>query len=455
MAARDFFRQRSYQRPSRAARRAGYRHFVKLWHRRAGKDADGMIFLMEESMKRIGSYGHVFPALNQGRRDVWNNTVQFRYDGKEEAKKLIDIFPAETIVRRDNAEMFVEFKWGSTYQIMGADTDEAIERLRGPNFIGILWSEYGHMRKKARDTILPMLAENGGWEMFGYTPNGQNHGFDLYNSALEDPENWWVSKLTIEDTSRDAHGEDGSRLVTQEEVDKLRRNGMREEWIQQEFYCSFTGFEHGTIYGDVLQRARAEGRITQLPYIVNLPVGVLFDLGHSDAIAMWFYQIQNGAIRFIDYHEEVQRDIRWAAQFLREQKPYMYGRIVLPWDGKDAQIYLESIGFHNVVVCERPTSVQVEIDQVRMWFPQFYFDGAKCNIGLDHLMKYRRKWDDENRIFEKNPVHDQHSHAADSIRSGTRGGFEPLFFVEAFSRPIEVITAFDPRSFGLPEGVHP
>lgn len=440
----DVFRLRSYQRPLREARARGYRRFIKLWHRRCGKDADFMAFVMEESMKRIGTYFHIFPALNQGRRDVWNNTVHFRYDGRERALKLIDMFPKEIVKRKLDDEMLVEFIWGSVYQIMGADSKEAVERLRGPNPIGVGYSEWGHMREDAWLTLIPVLAENGGWAMFMYTPNGLNHGYTLYQNALADPENWWVSKLTINDTIRDAHGEDRSKLVTVEEIDALRKNGIREEFIQQEFYVDFTGFEHGTIYGDVLARAREEGRVTTIPYIVNHPVGVTFDLGHSDAIAMWFYQLYNGAIRFIDYHEEKQKDIRWAARFLRESKPYMYGRIVLPWDGRDAEIYLSEIGFRNVHVCDRPVSLQSEIDKVRRYFPQFYFDANKCSVGLDHLIKYHRKWDDELLTFSKQPVHDQHSHGADALRTGVSGGFDPLIFPNAPSQLVKVESDFDP-----------
>lgn len=441
----DIFAPRSYQRPSRVARAAGYRNFIKLWHRRAGKDRDAIAFILEESMKRIGNYIHIFPSLNQARRDVWTNTIQETRNGIEKAMPMLSIFPKEIIKRRNDSEMFIEWKYGGSYQLMGADDDDAVERLRGPNPIGIIFSEYGHGTKmeKAYNTLIPVIAENGGWMQFAYTPNGFNQGLRLWEAALANPDTWFAQKLTIDDTYRDAVGESGAHVVALEEIEQLRRNGIREEFIQQEFYCSFTGFEHGTIYGDVMMKAREERRIAEVPYIPQLPVGIILDLGQSDAMAVWFYQLTNGAVRFIDYWEGTQKDIREVARVLRMEKRYIYGRVVLPWDGNSARSYLEEVGFQNVYVCDRTASVQQSIETVRREFPRFYFDETKCQIGLEHLRQYSRKFDEDLRIFSKQPIHDQHSHAADALRTGIEGSLEPLMFSSDWSKPIKVISDFD------------
>lgn len=446
MITKNIFSPRTYQREVRQAKnQLGVKRFLTLWHRRAGKDRSWLAFTLEEMLKRRGVYFHVFPALNQGRRDLWDNVVQERHNGIETSLKMTDMFPKELLAKKPNeTDMQIELTNGSIYQVMGADSKEAIDRLRGPNPVGIIYSEYGHMLPGAWDILIPVLAENGGWAAFGYTPNGLNHGYDLYKMACGNPE-WFVSKKTIEDTFRDGEGEDGTPVVTLATIAQLRAEGVREEFIQQEFYCSFTGYQHGTIYGDLMMRADTDGRITDLPYIVNHPVGVIFDLGQSDAQAMWFYQKIGEKINFIDYEEGTQRSIKDAVRIMREDRRYIYGRVVLPWDGRNAADYLYEMGFKNVHVCERTGNLQGSIEEVRRNFTRFYFDRAKCSRGIDCLRKYERKWDDELNVFSSKPIHNQWSHGADALRTGVEGGFEPMMFDHDFTQSVKVEMDFDPR----------
>lgn len=409
---------------------------------------------------RPGVYFHLFPALNQARRDFWDNIIEEVDDeGRRVAINMVDAcFPPEIVKRKDDKEMQVELKaaaGGGIYQMMGCDDDEAVERLRGPNPFGVIASEFAHGKKmaKALDVLSPVLAENGGWKALVYTPNGFNHGQTVYNLALQNqfsvglnPLGWFVQKLTIEDTKRDAKGEAGGPVVTAEQIQAEIREGKRPEFIRQEYWCDFSGFEHSTVYGDLVRQAEESGRITEVGYIVNHPVGVVMDLGTGkyDAMAIWFYQRANGMTRFIDYIEATQKNHQWVAQQLRETRPYLYGRMVLPWDGKAAGEYYEEIGFRNVVVNERPNSVQSSIEQVRREFSTFVFDKTKCARGIECLRRYARKYDEERQVFEA-PIHDQYSHGADALRTGTEGGWEPLLFPGRDTGPVTVETNFDAR----------
>jgi len=468
VSERYFFNARSYQKKMREARKAGCRRFLCLWHRRAGKDRNGATFCLEEMLLRPGVYFHIFPALNQGRRDFWNNQVEIVNEhGRTVTINMVDAcFPPEIVKRKINDEMIVELRaeaGGGMYQIMGADDDEAVARLRGPNPFGLIFSEWAHgkMMPRAWETLSPVLAENNGWAAFLYTPHGQNHGQALYNmacnnlySAALNRLGWFVQKLTVEDTRRDAFGENGGPVVTPEQIQAEIKEGKRPEYIREEYWCDFTGFEHGTIYGDLMRVAENENRICDIPCVYNQPVGVLFDLGtgQSDLMVMWFYQRYNGMIHFIDYVEGAQKDLKWAAHEMREKRNYLYGRIVLPWDGRAAEEYFTQIGFRNVHFVERRVpNVQESIEQVRRQFNTFRFDRTRCARGIECLIRYARKYDEQRQIFEK-PIHDQYSHGADALRTGVEGGFEPLTFSGLPEyREVKVITEFDPRS--VPMGV--
>src|SRR6266850_5866820 len=147
---RTHFSMRSYQIKPYLAKQAGCKRFVEKLHRRAGKDRNWMAITFASMLERVGNYIHVFPALNMGRRDIWDNIIHERRDGVEYSLKMTDMFPPEFVRPggRNESEMQIELINGSVWQIMGADDDAAIDRLRGPNPIGIVCSEYAFMNTK-------------------------------------------------------------------------------------------------------------------------------------------------------------------------------------------------------------------------------------------------------------------------------------------------------------------
>jgi DUF971 family protein len=435
---------RSYQRLARDARLAGCKRFVEVLHRRAGKDRKWLALTLEEALKTKGVYYHVFPNLKQARRDVWDNIVQERINGEIHSFPMLDMFPKELIVNKNEAEMQLTFANGSIWQLMGADTEEAVHSLRGANPIGIIFSEYAHMREDAWTTLMPVLAENGGWAAFIYTPNGPNHGERLYNFAKAEP-GWFSLLRTVDDTRRDAEGEDGSRIIPELEIAEQRRAGVREDVIQEEYYCSFLGYQNRTIYGEVMATAEADGRICRIPYITQLPVAVRFDLGHGDKMASWFYQISGPNVHFIDYWEDTRKDMHDWVRIAREHKPYTYAKIWLPWDGRGHMDYLIEVQFKNVNVYQRPVSVSAEIDVIRREFRRFSFDSVRCAVGIDHLRQYSHEWNDDTQSYKDTAKHDEHSHAADALRSGGADFAYIPFTPFGLQSEVKVESSFDPR----------
>ena len=449
MASRTLFRMRSYQLRSHEAMEAGILRFAEMLHRRAGKDRYWLNRTLLCMLKRKGVYFHVLPSLNQARRDVWDNVVRDHYDGVEHAYPMIEAFPKELIAKKDETDMQITLVNGSVWQLMGADTKDAVDRMRGPDPIGIVCSEYAFMRHDPWKVLSPVLLENNGWIAFISTPNQEDDDFDkLVKNAQSDPL-WFTQTLTINDTRRDADGEDGSPVITHADIEQLRKENIRPEEIQREYFCNARGYTHGTIYGDLMNRVEADGRITRIPYLNGSPVGVAFDIGHGDKMSIWFYQAIMDRIAFIDYWEGTQKDMKDAVHVMREQKAYMYGRVNLPWDGRSAANYMEAVHFQNVHVAERPESIDAAIEEVRRQFDRFWFDGVRCAIGIEHLKKYSFQWDDVKKTFTKQPVHNQHCHGADALRTGVACGFTPLMFVPGVNYDVKVEMDFDPRMIGL------
>ena len=62
---------RSYQIPSWVAREEGYKRFLLIWHRRAGKDDWALNLTCCEAHLRVANYWHCLPMYEQARKAIW------------------------------------------------------------------------------------------------------------------------------------------------------------------------------------------------------------------------------------------------------------------------------------------------------------------------------------------------------------------------------------------------
>jgi hypothetical protein len=183
-----------------------------------------------------------------------------------------EYFPPAFVKASSEVEMRIEAVNDSALQIVGVDN---LDSVIGTNPLGVVFSEYSQMPARAWHLIDPILAENGGWAGFNFTPRGRNHAYELYQMALTNPD-WYCSLLTVDDTRRDAAGEDGSPVIPPSELARARREGMPEALIQQEYYCSFeAGSALQFIPGELIQRALARETLGYdwAPKVVGVDVG--------------------------------------------------------------------------------------------------------------------------------------------------------------------------------------
>lgn len=382
---------------------------VCIWHRRAGKDSASLNWTCIDAHRRIGTYLHLLPTSRQGRKVVWDNI------NPGTGKKVIDqVFP-QTIRKSTNAtEMKIELKCGSIWQIGGSDNYDA---LVGTNIRGVVFSEWALTDKLAWDYLRPILVENGGWAIFIYTPRGRNHGWDTYQDALKSDE-WFCSKLTIDETFK----RPGVPIITHKQIEKERADGMSEEMIQQEFFCSFEGGLVGAFYTRELADARTQERIGNYPWNPELPVTTFWDIGYRDSTAIIFAQRhQSGVPIVIDYFEERNRPMDYFLKYLDEQK-YIYDAHWGPHDfentdwsvGKTRTEMAAVLGYNFDIVPGLP--VMDGIDAGRRMLRRCYIDETACDRLIDSLAAYRRQYDEKRRIFLDRPYHDWSSHGADAFR---------------------------------------
>ncbi len=384
----------------------GKRAFVAA-HRRWGKDEVGLHYTACAAHERIGSYWHMLPIATQARKAIWEMVNP--HTGK---RRIDEAFPHEIRdVTREN-EMFIRFKCGSTWQVVGSDN---YDNLVGTSPAGIVFSEWALSDPRCWAYLRPILAENGGWALFITTPRGRNHAATMYEAARGDP-SWFCERKTALDT-----GVFDQQTLDRELEEYQRENGPKigQSLFRQEYLCDFDAPVIGAIYSDLLSAMETE-RVVDVPWNPSSQVYTAFDIGRRDAAACWFFQIGPGAVYFIDYHEEIGTDVPYWAKLLKE-KPYTYADHYFPWDAR-----LETFASPRSVVKQfADLDVKVRIvgqndhaDRIaagRILLRRAYFDRKKCAPGLDNLRGYHYKWDDKLKVLSKEPEHDYTSHGSDAF----------------------------------------
>ncbi len=425
---RSDWQPRPYQKPLFRYLRGGGKRAVAVWHRRAGKDATALHWTKEAALGRVGTYWHMLPTLRQGRLVVWDGITK-------EGRKVMDAWPDELIKHRRNDEMKLELANGSVWQVVGSDNYNS---LVGANPVGVVVSEWSLADPACWDFIRPILAENGGWALFIYTPRGRNHGHELHEIARRN-DNWFAEVLSVDDTN----------AIGPEVIEEERAAGMADELIAQEFYCSFEAPLTGAYYSKQMTEAMDEGRIGGVPHDPAIEVESWWDLGIGDATAIFFAQVVGREIHLIDYYETSGEGLaHYAGKLADLAKPkseggrdFNYGRHILPHDvkarelgtGKTREEVLKTLGLKPTICPQH--RVDDGIEAVRNLLAKCWIDEEHCSRGIDALRQYRKAWDETNRCYRNTPLHDWTSHGADALRYGAMmkpaaGKLRPIVYPE-------------------------
>lgn len=381
-----------------------------VWHRRGGKDLFCYQYLIAKAIKEIGNYWYLLPETQQVRNAIWEGVTAKGF-------KYINFVPPELIHKVDNQSMKIYLKdpnnpreSGSIISFLGGDR---YDKRVGAGLKGCVISEYALQKVNLYDlAIEPMLKETDGWVLFNTTPRGENHAKDMFD-FLSTKSHYLTSLLTIEDT----------KAVDPKLLDEERERGKAEELIQQEYYCSFEGAISGSYFGRVLKDNK--DKFTSVPHDPRFKVHTFWDLGVSDAMAIWFIQFVGKAIHVIDHYENTDYGLAHYAGYV-EEKPYQYNTHHLPHDGRKRELgkeekaltiqrQLRDLGLHNTKVHPRRNNIIGTIQLTRALLPRCYFDKEKTKYGYECLKQYRREFDEKRNCFKETPLHDWSSHSFDAF----------------------------------------
>ena len=394
----------------------GGKRGLEIAHRRWGKDDLCLHWTCVAAHQRVATYWHMLPLANQARKAIW--TAINPHTGK---RRIDEAFPLELRASTNDQEMFIRFKNGSTWQVLGSDN---FNSLVGSPPAGVVFSEFAIANPAAWAYLRPIMAENDGWALFITTPRGKNHAFNLLKSAKQDPQ-WWCEVQTVDETN----------VFSAEKLDRERQElinlfgeGVGDSLFKQEYYCSFEAAIPGAYYARELNDIIVTGRIAKVEHDPIFNTHTAWDLGFNDSTSIWWFQVIHGEIRVLDYHESNGQTIPFYAGLLekkRDEFGYRYGTHWLPHDaraktlasgGKSIIEQLSSkIELKSLKIVPN-LSLQDGIQASRMALQRAWFDEERCEKGIECLRQYQREYDDSKQCFRDHPRHDWTSHGADAFR---------------------------------------
>jgi phage terminase large subunit len=390
-------------------------------HRRWGKDDVSLHNTACQAHKRVGVYWHMLPEAAQARKAIWDAV-----NPRTGMRRIDEAFPRELRETTKEQDMFIRFKNGSTWQVLGSDNYNSFV---GSPPIGVVLSEWSLAKPDGWNYVRPILLENGGWAVFIWTPRGRNHATRAFEARVKDPD-WYTQRIPATHTP----------VFTPEQLAKERQELINEAGsiaegqalYNTEYLVDFDAPVPGAYYAEQIQTAYAEGRVGSVPYSPAFPVDTMWDLGIDDYLSIWFSQrVSPNRVNFIRFYEtsglgldEVFKEafLKWPVNRDRKVK---FGMHYLPHDvkvrelgagGRSRQQTLYRLGVKpiRVGVARDP---EERVNAVRRLLPYCHFDETACQAGLDHLKQYRKRWNQSLGIFT-GPRHDEHSHAADAIGEG-------------------------------------
>ncbi len=397
---------RPYQLSALQAFEQGKRRQSHIWHRRAGKDSFALQLGAIQAHMEIGTYWHLFPLQTQARKAIWHGIGA---DGKKFVEQSL---PMEVRAATRQQEMQVELQCGSVWQMAGSDQYNS---LVGSNVRGVIFSEWALCDPAAWDYIRPIIRENGGWALFITTYRGKNHAYRMHQRALKDP-NWYAQTLTVDDTRRG----DGAPVLTDDDIEAERTEGMAEPMIQQEYYCSPLAAFEGAYWGKAMLAMQNDSRITLIRYEPKLPVEASMDLGMDDSMTAIYTQQLGTEHRIIGADGWQGTPIPEVCRAFKE-KPWPVSMVNLPHDaavtgmntGKTREQVFKDNGFTTRVIASPANTKSDDIEAGRNLLPNTWID-SELDVIIDAFSGYRTEPASEPGVFRLTPLHSWESHYADA-----------------------------------------
>lgn len=263
---------------------------VAVWGRRSGKSTFALNYAIRLCLEKPNSKCWIVtPTFNQAKDIYWR--------GGEMLNKYLAPWMYN---RKNDSELFVEFKNGSILQFKGADRPET---MRGSGLDLIVEDEVSEHRyaKETWETILaPSLIDRSGKAIFIGTPKGENFFKELYDRAKTDS-NWQSWQIpTWESGAPWTLTEEGKAELERERLTKT------EDWFMQEYGAEFRKFT-GLVFKEFDQKIHVENFLPDLKYAMKLGM----DFGWTNPTTCLFTYFDGDGVWYIfDEYYDTEKPIK-------------------------------------------------------------------------------------------------------------------------------------------------
>lgn len=217
----------------------------------------------------------IAPTYRQAKMIAW----------KKLKKKLTEL---RWIKKVNETELSLTLKNNSVISLKGADG--GAQNLRGIGLDACIFDEAALIDEEAwTEVIRPALADRQGWALFISTPAGMNWIKDLFDLALEYPEEWASFQFTSADGGN----------IPEEEIEAARRT-LDPRTFRQEFLGSFENFSGRIWYAfDRTHNVLPHNR----PIPRQIHIGVDFNVANLCAVVA--ERIQTGQEDYLHIFDEI------------------------------------------------------------------------------------------------------------------------------------------------------
>lgn len=333
---------------------------------------------------------------------------------KESAKRLIETKIEEYDVGRlfEVQETQIRTPGNGLIAFTGLQ-DHTAESIKSYEGFDIAWVEEAQTVSAASLNLLrPTIRKPGSELWFSWNPRKENDPVDMMLRGNELPTGAVVAHSSWK-TNPWFPAE-----LEQERLDCLR---MQPEQYAHIWDGDYVTVSEGAYYAKCLGEAREAGRIGQVDADPLMEFKSFWDIGTSDATAIWVAQFVGTQVRMLDYYEAVNQPLGTHLAWLRAKG---YGECVcyLPHDGAAVdhltadkfEDHVRAAGFRvHVVKNQGKQAAMKRVEAARRLFPAVWFNEATTVYGRRALGWYHEK----KNAFGAGigPEHDESSHGADAF----------------------------------------
>jgi PBSX family phage terminase large subunit len=325
----------------------------------------------------------------------------------------------------NRSDWFIKFPNGSEIWFGGLDDKDRTEKILGTEYSTIFLNEASQIGYRSYVLAKTRLAEKNELKKKIYideNPPSKNHWtYKMFFEFIEAQDGEPIDKGRL--ASLQMNPSDNREHISSDYFKRLE--ALPENERARFLSGIFSETISGGVYTKELNAAEIGGRIKAIEADKDYPLTAVFDIGTSDATAIWFVQFLKERILFLDYYENNFEALPHYLKVIGD-RGYRIKTMVLPHDARNknwatgksireaAEEYGEKIGFRVEVL---PAMSLIDgINAARTIFSICYFEQKRCSSGLEALRNYHFEFNEKLGKYNDEPLHDWASHGADAFR---------------------------------------